>query len=205
MHRTITNIFMLAVGAAIGSAATWVYSQKKYSQLIQSEIEKTKEYYSDKGSDKPEEKDIQDPGEEKQLEEEKKKAVQTSTDIINQSGYDMSSYSDYTRFSKPKEEHPETVQKNLETFGSDENFPVVIAPESYGEIEDYATHEYTYYKDGVVVDDDGDVIDPEKVRSMLGIDFASHIGDFEADAVHIQNDLMKTYFEILAEPYDYND
>ena len=40
---------------------------------------------------------------------------------------------------------------------------------------------------------------------MLGIDFASHIGDFEADAVHIQNDLMKTYFEILAEPYDYND
>lgn len=42
MHRTITNIFMLAVGAVIGSAATWVYSQKKYSQLIQSEIEKTK-------------------------------------------------------------------------------------------------------------------------------------------------------------------
>lgn len=205
MHRTITNIFMLAVGAAIGSAATWVYSQKKYSQLIQSEIEKTKEYYSDKESDKPEEPDIQDPEEEKQLEEEKKKAVQTSADIINQSGYDMNSYSDYTRFSKPKEEHPETVQKNLETFGSDENFPVVIAPESYGEIEDYATHEYTYFKDGVVVDDDGDVIDPEKVRSMLGIDFASHIGDFEADAVHIQNDLMKTYFEILAEPYDYND
>lgn len=205
MHRTITNIFMLAVGAVIGSAATWVYSQKKYSQLIQSEIEKTKEYYSDKESDKPEEPDIQDPEEEKQLEEEKKKAVQTSADIINQSGYDMNSYSDYTRFSKPKEEHPETVQKNLETFGSDENFPVVIAPESYGEIEDYATHEYTYFKDGVVVDDDGDVIDPEKVRSMLGIDFASHIGDFEADAVHIQNDLMKTYFEILAEPYDYND
>lgn len=205
MHRTITNIFMLAVGAVIGSAVTWVYSQKKYSQLIQSEIEKTKEYYSDKESDKPEEPDIQDPEEEKQLEEEKKKAVQTSADIINQSGYDMSSYSDYTRFSKPKEEHPETVQKNLETFGSDENFPVVIAPESYGEIEDYATHEYTYFKDGVVVDDDGDVIDPEKVRSMLGIDFASHIGDFEADAVHIQNDLMKTYFEILAEPYDYND
>lgn len=196
---------MLAVGAVIGSAVTWVYSQKKYSQLIQSEIEKTKEYYSDKESDKPEEPDIQDPEEEKQLEEEKKKAVQTSADIINQSGYDMSSYSDYTRFSKPKEEHPETVQKNLETFGSDENFPVVIAPESYGEIEDYATHEYTYFKDGVVVDDDGDVIDPEKVRSMLGIDFASHIGDFEADAVHIQNDLMKTYFEILAEPYDYND
>lgn len=205
MHRTITNIFMLAVGAAIGSTATWVYSQNKYSQLIQSEIEKTKEYYSDKESDKPEEPDIQDPEEEKQLEEEKKKAVQTSADIINQSGYDMNSYSDYTRFSKPKEEHPETVQKNLETFGSDENFPVVIAPESYGEIEDYATHEYTYFKDGVVVDDDGDVIDPEKVRSMLGIDFASHIGDFEADAVHIQNDLMKTYFEILAEPYDYND
>lgn len=205
MHRTITNIFMLAVGAVIGSAVTWVYSQKKYSQLIQSEIEKTKEYYSDKESDKPEEPDIQDPEEEKQLEEEKKKAVQTSADIINQSGYDMSSYSDYTRFSKPKEEHPETVQKNLETFRSDENFPVVIAPESYGEIEDYATHEYTYFKDGVVVDDDGDVIDPEKVRSMLGIDFASHIGDFEADAVHIQNDLMKTYFEILAEPYDYND
>lgn len=205
MHRTITNIFMLAVGAAIGSAATWVYSQKKYSQLIQSEIEKTKEYYSDKESDESEAKNIQNPEKEKQLEEEKKKALQTSADIINKSGYDMSSYSDYTRFSKPKEEHPETVQKNLETFGSDENFPVVIAPESYGEIEDYATHEYTYYKDGVVVDDDGDVIDPEKVRSMLGIDFASHIGDFEADAVHIQNDLMKTYFEILAEPYDYND
>lgn len=205
MHRTITNIFMLAVGAVIGSAATWVYSQKKYSQLIQSEIEKTKEYYSDKKSDKPEEPDIQDPEEEKKLEEEKKKALQTSADIINQSGYDMNSYSDYTRFSKPKEEHPEIVQKNLETFGSDENFPVVIAPESYGEIEDYATHEYTYFKDGVVVDDDGDVIDPEKVRSMLGIDFASHIGDFEADAVHIQNDLMKAYFEILAEPYDYND
>lgn len=199
MHRTITNIFMLAVGAVIGSAATWVYSQKKYSQLIQSEIEKTKEYYSNKESDKPEEPDIQDP------EEEKKKAFQTSADIINQSGYDMNSYSDYTRFSKPKEEHPEIVQKNLETFGSDENFPVVIAPESYGEIEDYETHEYTYFKDGVVVDDDGDIIDPEKVRSMLGIDFASHIGDFEADAVHIQNDLMKAYFEILAEPYDYND
>lgn len=201
MNKVLGNIFMLAVGATIGSAATWVYSQKKYSELIQVENEKTKEYYEKKYSGTT--KDSEDTNVEETEEEKKEKEEQLGTvkNIIKESGYSESEYSDYTQYSRP-DKHTE---ENLKIFEKDENIPVVIAPESYGDNEEYSMNEYTYYQDGVVTDEDGDIIDPEKVKALLGVDFASHIGDYEDDSVFIQNDITKAYYQILAEPYNYND
>lgn len=196
---------MLAVGATIGSAATLVYSQKKYqkrySELIEEENKKTKEYYENKYGDTSTKEKIEEVEETEEDKQEKAKHIGTVKNIIKGSGYSVDAYSDYTRYSK-QEKHTE---ENLEIFEKDENIPFVIAPESYGDNEEYSMNEYTYYQDGVVTDEDGDIIEPEKVKALLGVDFASHIGDYEDDSVFIQNDITKAYYQILAEPFKYDE
>ena len=41
-----TNIVMFVLGAAVGSAATWYFTKKKYEQIAQEEIDSVKEAFS---------------------------------------------------------------------------------------------------------------------------------------------------------------
>lgn len=46
MKGTLSNLFILAAGVAIGSAVTWRVLKVKYDQLIDEEIKSVKEYYA---------------------------------------------------------------------------------------------------------------------------------------------------------------
>ena len=56
MKKSITNIFIFAVGAVIGSAVTWKYTKAKYEQIAKEEIESVKEVYSRRAQTEAEEK-----------------------------------------------------------------------------------------------------------------------------------------------------
>ena len=49
MKSTLNNVLIFAVGAAIGSAATWYFVKTKYERIAQEEIDSVKEEFS-KGS-----------------------------------------------------------------------------------------------------------------------------------------------------------
>lgn len=86
---------------------------------------------------------------------------------------------------------PETMSK-----------PYVISPDEFDE-NGYETISLTYYPDGVLVDDMGEIVDD--VDDTVGTDSLNHFGEYEDDSVFVRNDERKVDFEILLAPRNYSD
>lgn len=94
-----------------------------------------------------------------------------------------------------------------EGYSSDEEVddikkPYVISPEQF-ENSEYPVETLTYYNDGVLTDDQNNVI--EDAASMVGVDFPEHYGEFEDDCVYVRNDKEEVDYEILADLRNYAD
>ena len=198
MKNTSINLAMLAVGAAIGSAVTWKLVKTKYERIAQEEIDSVKEVYSRKEEhSEPVEIKTETPEPNKTVLVDKP-YLKTYAAMIQKEGY-----MDYSRKSEPEpKQEKEKYTRDMDDFAYDEE-PYVIAPEHFDEYDDYETQSLTYYADGYLADDNGDLI--EDIDGTVGIDFDEHIGDFEDDSVHIRNERLKTDFEILASNSKYMD
>ena len=97
-------------------------------------------------------------------------------------------------YSSDDTEEPE----NIETV----EMPFVITPEEFGECG-YETISLTYYSDGVLVDENDEIVDDK--NDTVGKDFESHFGEFESDSVYIRNDRRKCDYEILRDYGSFND
>lgn len=81
--------------------------------------------------------------------------------------------------------------------------PYVITPEEFGETG-YEMVSWTYYKDGVMTDENGSVLDEDEIEDLIGLDAVNHFGEHEADAVHIRNEEQENDYEILRVEVDYD-
>lgn len=79
-------------------------------------------------------------------------------------------------------------EKDIET-------PYVIKPDEFGEVDDYETETYYYYANGILANEYDKVIDD--IKNTVGLDFKTHFGEYEKDAVYIRNDYKETDYEIL--------
>lgn len=91
------------------------------------------------------------------------------------------------------------------TEGGSENMakPKEIPPEEFGVIDDYEIISLIHYADGVLTDTNN--VPVEDIALHVGADYAKYFGHYEDDAVHIQNDRLKCYYEILADEDNYAD
>lgn len=85
----------------------------------------------------------------------------------------------------------------------DDGGPRIIAPEEFGDVDEYDTTTLYYYTDGVLVDLQDNII--EDVDGTVGADFAEHFGEYEDDSVCVRNDAHKCDYEILRELRSYAD
>lgn len=165
-----------AIGAVTGSIAAWHFLNKKYEQLVQEEIESVKaafeRYYTE----------VENIILEKPVVEE-------------------------TQVSKEeKEEYKEVVAEtsysscDLTNGCSD---PYVITPEELGgEQGEYNILSLTYFSDGVLADDRGEVIN---IANAIGEEALEHFGIYEDDAVHVRNESWNTDFEIFLDERKYTE
>lgn len=72
--------------------------------------------------------------------------------------------------------------------------PYVIPPAEFGE-HGFPTYELTYFADGVLADDEGEIV--EDFANKVGADFAKHFGEYEEDSVFVRNETLKCDYEIL--------
>lgn len=87
---------------------------------------------------------------------------------------------------------------------TDKSFtPYVISPEEFGENDNYETTSLTFYSDGILADEDDEMIDD--VDSLVGFESLSHFGEYEDDSVFVRNDRLETDFEILLNTMSYSD
>lgn len=179
----LIKVFIFTAGAAIGSAVTWNVLKTKYEQIANEEIESVKQYYKTK-----------------EVGEQFAKGFEEGVKNVDDQIKDM--YESYTkRYSSGQDEKPgQKVEKKEE-----ENVekPYVISPEEFGEIDEYETISLTLYEDGVLTDDDDNIIDD--VEGTVGEDSLNHFGEYEEDSVFVRNDERRCDYEILLDARNYHD
>ena len=175
-------IFAFSLGAVVGAVASWKMLEKKYDKLFKEEINAYKERLAKRYTGPQQSESVDGDTEQPHSAEshliEKKEEILAYAEELRNNGY----------LSKDEEVKPVTK-------------PYVIAPEEFGDNEDYDTESLTLYSDGVLTDDFDNVI--EDVDGLIGADSLTHFGEYEDDSVFVRNDTLRTDYEILQDERTY--
>lgn len=201
------NVLAFVLGATIGSLVTWKLVNEKYKRLANEEIEEVREYYKGK---KP--VDIEEL-------EHSKEVLDNMLNEAEEAGYvRRSEYSNVlTDLGYSKEdvemlsEDPD-ISIEINDDGEYEVFvepqpsvvaPYVISPDEFGDETGYDTENWTLYDDGILTDDDDQIIGEDEIGIFIG-DALKHFGEYEDDSVHVRNEAKMCDIEILklSETYD---
>lgn len=180
------HILAFALGAAVGTAASWRILKVKYEQIAQEEIDSVKGYYSEKYAQK-----------EKTESEKEETTSDDAESKLDEKYSDYSTILDGNRYSRASY----NVEKK--TVGVPGKTPYVIAPEEFGEMDGYSTISITYYADQVLADDADHIIND--VEDTVGFDSLTHFGEYEDDSVFVRNDRRKCDYEILLSQRKYSE
>lgn len=172
---------IMAGATAIAALATWKYAKEKYSKEANEDIAEMKAYYKDKYESNSE-------GNAPDTNEEKKSQPKTPA---QQKAADMKAYRKMTR-EKYNADHEDEV-----------GHPYVISPDIFGENPGYDRITLTYYADHILADENDEVI--RDVEETVGFESLTHFGEYEADIVHVENDILRCYYEITRDLRKYVD
>lgn len=207
MNRKIINLIIFTAGAAIGSAVTWKFLKDKYEKIVQEEIKSVKEVFSDRFSDSNEETSSEESDDE--MEEDPlsdyRKINWDDLEDLDPSELEEEEYQ-ADEADKADYEHLANIYKeggadNMPT--SEPREPYVIEPIEFGELDDYKTFELTYYEDGILEDEDYDIVkNPEEI---LGPYALGSFGEYEDDSVFVRNERLRADFQILKDYRTYDE
>lgn len=185
MNKTI-NFMMFVLGVAVGSVVTWRYVEKKYEQIAQDEIDSVKEVFSKREAEFTENTEARIKADNAK---EKPSVIEYAAWLRKQG---------YTNYSDMVDEKTEEVKE--EPMSVDK--PYVIAPEEFGDLDDYETISLTYYADQILADDNDVIVDD--VEDVVGFDSLNSFGEYEDDSVFVRNDRLKCDYEILLDQRKYS-
>ena len=204
------NFFTFVTGLVIGSVVTYVVVKDKFEKIAQEEIDSVKEVFGRRV--------------EKEADKKVEKIAEKEVENIRKEYNDYSSLTkNYTSYSKDETEGDDCAQvedgddcaqvedgdeDGVEIFeverASNSDRPYVIDPWDFGGEDGYDTITLNYYADGVLTDDDNNVIEDEEIDEIVGKDFAEHFGEYEKDCVCVRNDRLKTDYEICRDLIEYS-
>ena len=203
MNKSIFGVVGFILGAAAGSLVTWKLIEKKYMDMADDEIRSVKEMYRSRVNHVTDD-EVRDIS--KQFVEEERSRIHyepddTGKELIDKLNNLTASYAsddekpDYTAYSQAKEKHNvfDDVMPTEPEVKHDE--PYIIDPTEFGEFSEYEQRELTYYKDGVICENDTDMIDPYDIFGDL--DVGDHFGEYENDRVFVRDDRRQVDYEIL--------
>lgn len=183
MEDSIKKLLIFSVGAAIGVAASWKYFKTKYETIANEEINSVKETFS------------------RQRKNEKYNKVE---EIEHKPEPEVNKNAE--KYSKILADLKYTNEETEEDEGDDNmKGPYVIPPDEFGDYYEYDTVELTYYADGVVEDDEGNVLDDADIEDKIGKESLEHFGEWEDDSVYVRNEKLQTDYQILADERNYPD
>lgn len=189
MNCKITNVFMFAAGAAIGSAVTWKILKDRYERIVQEEIESVKEVFSNMNNTQ-EQSDDCDPEEE---EEPHQINWDELENLDEENDEDLEEYANLTNLYSSEKGGAEKVEVAK---------PYVISPYDFNE-NGFRTMELTYYADDVLEDEDHEIV--TDVDELLGVGSLNTFGEYEDDAVFVRNEYLGIDFQILRDPRTYKE
>lgn len=183
------SVLGFIIGAAVGSVVTWFVSKQEYEKRMNEEIKSLRKLPEEENSVKESDKLV---------EEEHGGEDANASDKPNET--DMMEYArrvkeeGYVRYETPTptKEEKTAVER-----------PYVITPEDFGEIDDYSKITLLMYADGVLADEDDNVVDD--IEDTVGYESLNTFGKYEEDSVYVRNDAKKFDYEILLDQRRYRD
>lgn len=197
MHKALYFTF----GVAVGAGASWYFWKEYHRKRADEEIQSVKEAFASKKAEegKSEKKEVQMTvdlaADSVTYEKERQSKLQDYRAMVRESGYRSRTSPKDLLEDDPNEPPP----------GDNVTKPYVIRPEEFDTLDNYDAVCYTYYADGVLVDEDEDPLEIPEIATAIGLDFASHFGDYDEDSVHIRNDLRRIDYEIVRDLRKYGD
>lgn len=197
MHKAL----YFAFGVAVGAGASWYFWKEYHRKRADEEIQSVKEAFASKKAEggKSEKKEVQMTvdlaADSVAYEKERQSKLQDYRAMVRESGYRSRTSPKDLLEDDPNEPPP----------GDNVTKPYVIRPEEFDTLDNYDAVCYTYYADGVLVDEDEDPLEIPEIAIAIGLDFASHFGDYDEDSVHIRNDLRHIDYEIVRDLRKYGD
>lgn len=188
------NALYFVAGAAVGALGAWYFAKKKYEKIAQDEIQSVTDAFSER-LDKLARNSMDDPSIRPTPEELEREATKPGDrNIIDYAAVlSKQGYTDYTKFSKDEEDPTETEDSEISVDTA--AGPVIICPDDYGEIPEYEQLSWIYFADHVLTDDDYSLI--TNYEKWIGDGALQHFGEYEDDAIHVRNDKLKCYIEVV--------
>ena len=188
------NALYFVAGAAVGALGAWYFAKKKYEKIAQDEIQSVTDAFSER-LDKLARNSMDDPSIRPTPEELEREATKPGDrNIIDYAAVlSKQGSTDYTKFSKDEEEPTETEDSEISVDTA--AGPVIICPDDYGEIPEYEQLSWIYFADHVLTDDDYSLI--TNYEKWIGDGALQHFGEYEDDAIHVRNDKLKCYIEVV--------
>ena len=175
------------IGAASGATVARYLLKDKYETLAQEEIDSVKEVFARR------EQEMKDETVKRNVAEGIKDSDRTKPDLKEYA--EQLKKNGYTRYSD--------LSADDEGVSDKQTKPYVIPPEQFGDDENYDQISLTYYADGVLADENDEVIDD--VEETVGIESLNHFGEYEDDSVFVRNDTRKCDYEILLDQRTYSE
>ena len=193
MNCKAINVLLFAVGAAIGSAVTWRIVKTRYERIAQEEIDSVKMAFNElmanqlSEDEREKEPDVWH-GRHRQIDWSELEDLEDEED--DEEDDNTSDFQEYGRLI-------DNYTNNEEKGGAKRmaKAPYVIAPYDFGELDDYRKFELTYYADGVLEDEDYNIINDSE--ELIGRDSLNTFGEYEDDAVFVRNEALRSDFQIL--------
>lgn len=198
MNCKVINAIVFAVGAAIGSAVTYAVMKPKYERIIQEEVDAFKKDFvecmvemqtvsdEEESEDEDEDRPSQINWDElEDLDEEELEEIDPEEELAE--------YEAIARHYTNEEGGAVEVAKN----------PYVISPFDFGELDGYKQISLTYYADGVLEDDDQEIV--RDVDELIGVGSLNTFGEYEDDSVFVRNERLRVDFEILKDYRTYEE
>lgn len=193
MNNGLKSVFIFASGMFVGSLITWKFIRSKY------EIVYDYDFKEDENEEESESDDSITYAELIKNEEKK--------DILDYTSY-ANTYTSEGR-EEDEDEDEDDVYEETEVIEPEKKSaiskPFVISPDEFGEDPNYDQVYLTYYSgDGYLAyDEDNSLI--EHAEDIIAWESLEHIGEYEDNIVHVQNDDLKCYFEISVDERRYRD
>lgn len=192
-------IWGFIAGALIGAGIAWFFTRDHYKGTVIATIEADTKKASKKGEELVEvAKEASEQAE--------KKVKEAYSNIISKNSY--SQYYIDKKQEQPEEKNPNVAPPDPElekAYEKQEESKGIeyISPEEFGELPGGAICELTYYNDGYLTDDLGEVV--EDIDTTVGANFADHIGEYGDNSVYVRNHIRDVDYEILAVRQNYVD
>ena len=181
-------IFAFLFGATAGAIATWLIAKDYYEKRERESIESVKEVFGK--TFKPKEDENEDKTEPQTVEEDHPEVdINKYAKLLSQE-----EYVNYSNSEVPVEDKPKKI---------DHSKPYVIAPEQFQEYDDYTVISLTYFEDGVLTDENFEIMKGEDVENSVGSESLTHFGEYEDDSVYVRNERLKVDYEILKDQRTY--